>query len=123
KELLEIYPLPTKENNNEEVFSVVTASLNKIDGGDRINVIPDSCIAEIDTRIPPQVPVNKVKKTFKDLAKKHDIKVDFDVLGTGWELNKDTKLFESASKALNDVLKKEPNYVRKMGSNDGKYYA
>lgn len=122
KRLKDLYPAPTKDSSNDDVFDMVTASIHTIKGGSARNVIPDSASAELDVRIPPRIKTEEVIKKLSKIAKESDVRIAFEDMGKGWELNKKTGLFNISNKAMKS-LGLDTNYVKKMGSNDGKYYA
>jgi succinyl-diaminopimelate desuccinylase len=120
--LKNIYPDPKKDATNDEVFNMVTASLHIIKGGSARNVIPDLCSGELDVRVPPHIKIDDVIKNLKEIADEAGIEINSQNMGSGWELNKETRLFDCSVKAIEDTGL-QANYVKKMGSNDGKYYA
>ena len=70
------------KNSTEEM----TLCVDTIKGGTRINVIPDSCEAEIDVRYPPDMSTKKVLKKVTDRigTKGYDLKIlhELDPVGT-----------------------------------------
>lgn len=126
KALLEIntvFTVPRKNSTAEKIYFNPTASINLIEGGTATNSVPSSCTASIDVRFPPTLTSDSVKKIFLRLGKKYDIKVEFELEGKGWMLDKKSKLFSTAQSAVKTVTKTTPNLIYKMGTNDGKYYA
>lgn len=123
RELIEEYPLPSFTNSIQEVFDMVTVSPNVIHGGSANNVVPSQCEMYIDIRIPPHITITSVKNIINKLTKKYDLECDINFLGLGWKLNKKSKLNNLAKTLLKNIIGKDPEYVTKMGTNDGKYYA
>jgi succinyl-diaminopimelate desuccinylase len=121
-ELNKVIKLPVKETSNEDLFYTTTATLTTIEGGSASNVIPDTCNASFDVRIPPTENIEDVRQKLIEIAEMNNVEISFDGEAIGWEVKKDTNLFK-----VSDIAFKElgitTEYVRKMGTNDGRYYA
>lgn len=123
RELIEHYPLPSLTNTVQEVFDIVTVSPNVVHGGSAINVVPSQCEMFIDIRIPPHITITSVKYIIHKLAKRYNLEFDINFLGLGWKLDNNSKLHGLAKKLMKRITRKDIEYVTKMGTNDGKYYA
>jgi succinyl-diaminopimelate desuccinylase len=121
-EINKVFKLPVKETSNEDLFYTTTATLTTIEGGSASNVIPDTCNASFDVRIPPTENVAKVRQKIIEIAEVNNVEVSFEGEAIGWEVKKDTELFKISDMAFKE-LGITTDYVRKMGTNDGRYYA
>lgn len=124
-ELEKKYPSPSKKTSPRSLFNSITASVNTITGGTASNVVPEYCKASIDIRIPPSTNPKSVESVLKKLAKKLELEISINFLGEGWQLDRRSKLHHVAITLLKNNLSgsKSFKYIRKMGTNDGKYYA
>lgn len=121
--IIKEFPLPQKDILPEDLFSKVTVSVNTISGGSSKNVVPNSAQASLDIRIPPSVHIEDILKKIRKMAEEECVETEFDILGTGWNLNKNNTLTKVTSQIVQNVVKREPQFIYKMGTNDGKYYA
>lgn len=120
--ILEEFPLPSTDVMPEKLFSMITASVNIVKGGSSENVVPSSAEATLDIRVPPQKDIERVLKILKKIAKDGGVDITCDVLGLGWVLQKDNDLTKIAFQVAKKIIKKDPTFIYKMGTNDGKYY-
>jgi succinyl-diaminopimelate desuccinylase len=121
--ILEKFPLPPTDVAPEKLFSMVTVSVNIIKGGSSENVVPHNAEAVLDIRIPPQENTERVLQILKAVATDGGVDITSEVLGLGWVLQKDNHLTKIAFEVTKKIIKKDPTFIYKMGTNDGKYYA
>lgn len=122
--IFEHFPVPSAETSNDEIFQTITASVNTITAGTSPNVIPSTCVATIDVRMPPKVDPIAVQNKFKQLAAKvAGVTVDIEFFGYGWELDTTNTFYKTVKQVMEKEFGKPVPFVRKMGTNDGKYYA
>jgi acetylornithine deacetylase/succinyl-diaminopimelate desuccinylase-like protein len=123
RHLLRRFPLLADNSSAETVFRKVTASVNTISGGFSPNVVPNECLATCDVRIPPGVNLDEVRRTIVSLAHAYTIDVLFEEGAmSGWRLDKKSRLFSVSKRAIKSITKESPQFIIKMGSNDGRYY-
>ncbi len=121
--LLQSYPLPPPGTSDSDVFTRTTASVGQIEGGEAPNVVPDRCRATIDIRIPPHTSIDEIQSNLQQIGEETGAEVSYDFLGYGWQLDKASRIYEVSKTAVEEVTGRPPEFVQKMGTNDGKYYA
>jgi succinyl-diaminopimelate desuccinylase len=103
-----------------QLFDFPTVSLNILQGGVKINVVPDSADAAIDIRFTPGIDIDELKKHVVDLIKSSDregITHEFQV-GTGYYESPKSIFVEQFSNIIRDVTKSTPDLKILTGGTD-----
>lgn len=113
-----------KENNKENDINYWynTVNLGKIEGGVKVNVVPDYSYAEIDIRFTEKYTLDNIYNLVDYLVKKNDLELE--VLSTGQPVSIDLnnkylqKFIESYKRVLG-----EPKFSVEHGATDGRFFA
>jgi succinyl-diaminopimelate desuccinylase len=128
---LEEYLKPKIENKTHIYLPKSTISINRINGGVKENVVPESCSISIDRRVLPNENYETVKAEFKEVIEKVKTKIgDFPysidlIIDQGPSVHTSVeeemvKLFEDVTKEING--KTSPLIGYAQGS-DGRWFA
>jgi len=109
-----------EEYENEKQFYSVTINPVIIRAGIANNVIPDSCEAIFDIRIPPSIKLDELKKKIEGIS---PLKVEWISYCEPVLANKNSALVIAFKKSIAKKLKRRPRIVLKTGSSDMNYYA
>ncbi len=101
-----------------------TINLGKIEGGIKVNIVPDYCIAEIDVRFTEPWTVEKMKEQILASIKKFP-NLKFEVLSIGEAIfvpydNEYLKLYKSVAER---ILDRKVDFIMEHGATDGRFFA
>jgi acetylornithine deacetylase/succinyl-diaminopimelate desuccinylase-like protein len=96
-----LLPLVKDERVKVMVQSTITPTV--IDGGVKVNVIPDTCELMLDCRILPGVTRESLEKTIRSVIGNEKIKSDFVIFNAATESSIDTELFSLAKEILQEM--------------------
>ena len=102
------------------LYKFPTVSLNILEGGVKINVVPDTADAAIDIRFTPGINIDELKKRVVDfikLAGKRGITYEFQI-GTGYYESPKSVFVEQLSDVVNKITKERPNLKILTGGTD-----
>lgn len=102
---------------NDDLLGNTTASLNRISGGEKVNMIPDYCKAEIDVRANPDLENSEIINYLEKLITKYEhryegLNVDYEVITDrpSLEMSKEDKFVKEFIGAL-DKSKVDYDYT------------
>jgi acetylornithine deacetylase/succinyl-diaminopimelate desuccinylase-like protein len=107
-----------------------TINVGTIRGGEKVNVIPASCIAEVDRRTIPgeteaevraqvERSIDLARETFPDI----DARVEIPVFGQPFEIDASATILEQVSGAITEVQGTEAEIIGFRGSSDARFFA
>ncbi len=111
-----------KENLDDSNHWYNTINIGKIEGGQKVNIVPDFAQADIDIRFTEKYTLNEIQNLVSYLAKKFDL--DLEILSTGNPVIVDTdsvyfrKFLESYRRVIGDVV-----FDVEHGATDGRFFA
>ena len=115
---------PELNDNQQEaarrLYEFPTVSLNILQGGVKINVVPDSADAAIDIRFTPGIDIDTLKKRVVDLIKSSNeegITYEFQI-GTGYYESPKSIFVKQLSNVVNKATKSTPNLKILTGGTD-----
>ncbi len=116
-ELKEILQESIKENGKD--VGIITFNPGTINGGTKLNVVPDACESDVDMRIPPGISIDNALSRIKGLLKE----VDVSLLITS-EPNYTSPTIPEVAKFIRIAKKHAPNarLIIKNGGTDGRYF-
>ena len=115
---------------SHEVVGAPTLGVGTIHGGDKVNMIPGRCVAELDRRTIPGETEAEVLAQFEgaiEIARKSH--PDIDALpeivswGSPFELRADAELVTTVAGAVRDATGKEPEQIGFRGTSDARFLA
>ncbi|HEV3473463.1 MAG TPA: M20/M25/M40 family metallo-hydrolase [Actinomycetota bacterium] len=112
------------------VVGAPTVNVGTIRGGDKVNMIPSLCIAEIDRRTLPgedsddvmahfEAAIELARKTYPDI----DARAEIVSLGAPFEVPADASLVRTIAAAVEDVTGAEAELIGFRGTSDARFYA
>lgn len=110
------------ENDDIENHWHNTINLGKIEGGQKVNIVPDFAYAHIDIRFTEKYNLQQIENLVSYLVKKFDLELE--VLSSGQPVVTDTnslyfkKFIESYKKVIG-----EPVFEVEHGATDGRFFA
>ncbi len=101
-----------------------TINIGKIEGGTKVNIVPDYSIAEIDVRFTEPWTVEKMKEQILSSIKKFP-NLRFEILSTGEAIfvpedNEYLKLYKSVAEK---ILNRKVDFIMEHGATDGRFFA
>lgn len=107
-----------------------TINVGTIRGGEKVNVIPASCIAEVDRRTIPGETEDEVRaqvenaielarETFPDI----DARVEIPVFGQPFEIDEQASVLTETSVAITEVQGRKAEVIGFRGSSDARFFA
>jgi LysW-gamma-L-lysine carboxypeptidase len=108
-------------------FRSISVSPTVIRAGAHHNVIPATCDATFDVRLPPGVPareaVASLRRAAADIGDGVKVKVAFDEASDAYEAPRDSVLVRAFQRAIILRMKTRPIFTRKTGTGDMNYFA
>jgi succinyl-diaminopimelate desuccinylase len=120
----------TLPNISHPVVGGPTINVGTIRGGEKVNVIPASCIAEVDRRTIPgeteaevraqvERSIELARETFPDI----DARVEIPVFGQPFEIDAGATILEQVSGAITEVQGTKAEIIGFRGSSDARFFA
>jgi len=113
------------KQGRHKVLGKPTVNVGRISGGERPNVVPDSCEAEIDIRYLPNQShskvINDLKKLIENLKKKdHQIDAEIDIIRyrSPVEISKEEAVIKTIMKGAKRILGKYPKFQGMLSPGD-----
>jgi succinyl-diaminopimelate desuccinylase len=107
-----------------------TINIGTISGGEKVNVIPSLCVAEIDRRTIPGETEDSVREQIEaaiELAKKRfpdiDARVEIPVFGEPFESDESSSVVREMSRAIEEARARPPEIIGFRGSSDARFFA
>ena len=107
-----------------------TINVGTIRGGEKVNIIPASCIAEVDRRTIPGETEDEVRAQVEaaiELAKEDfpdvNARVEIPVFGEPFEVNEDARILEEVCGAVTDTQGRAAEVIGFRGSSDARFFA
>jgi len=105
-------------------------NVGTISGGEKVNVIPASCIAEVDRRTIPgekiedieaqvQVAIDRARERFPDI----DARIEIPHFGTPFEVSLDAPVVTEMVRASGEAQGSEAEIIGFRGSSDARFFA
>lgn len=108
-------------------FNSLSVSPTMVRAGTHHNVIPPSCEATFDVRLPPGLPSAEAIKSLRKSAAGHGagvgVKVNFDEATEAYETPRDSALVRAFQRAIIIRMKSRPVLTRKTGTGDMNHFA
>jgi len=110
------------EDLNDEKHWHNTINLGKIDGGQKVNIVPSFAEAHIDIRFTEKYSLNQLINLTTYLASKYNIEIE--ILSTGNPVNVDvnSEYFQKFIKAYKNVIG-DPKFDVEHGATDGRFFS
>jgi len=113
-----------------EVLGGPSINVGTITGGEKVNVIPASCIAEVDRRTIPgeteadvraqvERSIELARETFPDI----DASIDIPVFGQPFEAAEGARVVSTMTQAVTDAQQAEAEVIGFRGSSDARFFA
>lgn len=114
-----------KIQSDDDAFDniTITPSYLKVGNSKNKNVVPGKLEGYFDIRFPPTVPVDEITTKLRELGDEFGFRFQFNYIGKGWRLKVGSPLYNVIIKTYQKVFNKKPQFIKKMGTNDGRYYA
>ena len=107
-----------------------TINVGVVRGGEKVNVIPASCVAEVDRRTIPgeteeevraqvEAAIGLARATFPDI----DARIEIPVFGRPFELDEGARVLTEVRGAISDVIGREAEVIGFRGSSDARFFA
>ncbi|HUV56805.1 MAG TPA: M20 family metallopeptidase [Dehalococcoidales bacterium] len=113
------------KQGRHKVLGKPTVNVGRISGGERPNVVPDSCEAEIDIRYLPNQShskvINDLKKLIENVKKKdHQIDAEIDIIRyrSPVEISKEEAVIKTIMKGAKRILGKYPKFRGMLSPGD-----
>lgn len=121
---------PTTPDISHPVVGAPTVSVGTIQGGDKVNMIPSSCIAEIDRRTLPgeseddvlahfEAAIALARETYPDI----DAHAEIVSFGAPFEAPTDAPLVRTMADAIEDVTGTAAELIGFRGTSDARFFA
>jgi succinyl-diaminopimelate desuccinylase len=110
-----------QQKATRRLYDYPTVALNVLDGGVKINVVPDAAEASFDIRLTPGIDFDKMKKHLLQLIEDSGVKgitVDFVQTGTGYYESTRSQFAKQLSKAIKMVTGARPTFKVLTGGTD-----
>lgn len=110
-----------KYKGNSPFFSVIP-NLTMIQAGVSPNVVPITCLMNIDIRFPPGIDSNKIVEEINSIIerikKDKEIEISYEILSQieGYRANINSKIVDTTIRAIFEVLGIKPKMIRKTGT-------
>lgn len=122
--------IPTIPDITHPVVGAPTVNVGTIHGGDKVNMIPSLCIAEIDRRTLPgeteadvlahfEAAFSRARDTHPDL----DARAEIVSFGAPFEAPADAPLVQTMATAVEDVTGTAPELIGFRGTSDARFFA
>jgi LysW-gamma-L-lysine carboxypeptidase len=126
EEAFEIWRLIKRELiGSGSYFNSVTGCITRIKGGEGFGKTPASCTVEMDLRIPPGTPWNRIRAAVEEKALSYAegkenlrVRVDGEDGVDGFLASRDSPLVSAFSIAIRKVTGRQPTLVKKTGTSD-----
>ncbi|MFQ5912420.1 MAG: ArgE/DapE family deacylase [Nitrospinota bacterium] len=106
-----------------EILRIVTVNVGKIYGGEKINLVAQSCEAEVDIRLPPGVFIERVRAALKDFLLDHsDVKMEELRSHDPTVSEPDSPLFRILQGEVRSVTGREPLLALRIGATDARLF-
>lgn len=124
--------IPEVQRVKHPYLPLTTLSTTQIHGGDRVNVIPESCALEIDCRLVPGITEEYILRRFRELLERlskqgpafeWDLEVINSENGVVTDTRPDDRLIRGLSSAVNEVADEEQQLTGYMQGSDGRIFA
>ncbi len=114
-----------KIRTDDDAFDSVTITPSYLKVGNRKNknVVPGRLEGYLDVRFPPTIDVETIQSKLDSLARRFGIHLHFHYVGKGWRLKVGGDLYNAVVNTYLQIFKAHPTFIKKMGTNDGRYYA
>jgi acetylornithine deacetylase/succinyl-diaminopimelate desuccinylase family protein len=107
-----------------------TLSVGTIKGGDKLNIIPASCVIELDRRMIPgetqdsvigtiEQAIEAAKERFDDI----DATVEVVSMGSPFEIPEDSMMVQVATRAIGEVAERDVEVIGFRGASDARFMA
>lgn len=106
----------------EKILKGVTFNVGVIKGGQKINVIPDYCEAEVDIRFPPGISKEDMLNRVRDILGRFELDYEIiDAFDPGYT-RPDTMLVKELRESVKAILNINPSLYITWATGDSKYY-
>jgi succinyl-diaminopimelate desuccinylase len=122
KELKNIILEYKDDNENIENNWYNTLNLGKIEGGVKVNVVPDYAYAEIDIRFTEKYTLDNIYNVVDYLIKKHNLELEVLSTGSPVSIDLNNKYLQKFIQSYKEILG-EPKFSVEHGATDGRFFA
>ncbi len=112
------------KDSNEDIENnwYNTLNLGKIEGGVKVNVVPDYAYAEIDIRFTEKYTLDNIYNVVDYLTKKHNLELEVLSTGSPVSIDLNNKYLEKFIQSYKEILG-EPKFSVEHGATDGRFFA
>ena len=101
-----------------------TINLGKIEGGTKVNIVPDYCYAEIDIRFTEPWTVEKMKEqVLSSLKKFPNLEMEILSIGEAIYVDEENEFLKLYKKTAEKILNRTVNFICEHGATDGRFFA
>jgi succinyl-diaminopimelate desuccinylase len=122
KELKNIILEYKDDNENIENNWYNTLNLGKIEGGVKVNVVPDYAYAEFDIRFTEKYSLDNIYNVVDYLTKKHNLELEVLSTGSPVSIDLNNKYLQKFIQSYKEILS-EPKFSVEHGATDGRFFA
>lgn len=105
-------------------------NVGTIRGGEKVNIVPASCVVEVDRRtVPPETKDEVIAQITEAIARARrafpelDADVQVELWGDSFEVSRDADVVRATASAVSDVLGAPAELVGFRGASDARYFA
>jgi len=108
---------------DREILRAVTANVGRISGGDKVNLVAEACAAELDIRVPPGLPTDRVRNILDEVLAAHP-DVEWEELRAfdSTVSEPDSPLFRVLRDEIERVMGEEPVMALRIGATDARLF-
>ena len=108
---------------DQEVIRNLTVNVGRIRGGEKVNLVAETCEAEVDIRLPPGVSVNRIRKVLNGiLSERPDVKMEEIEAYEPTVSEPDSTLFRMLRNEVACVAGAEPLAALRIGATDARLF-
>jgi len=122
KELKNIILEYNLDDENIENNWYNTLNLGKIEGGVKVNVVPDYAYAEFDIRFTEKYTLDNIYNVVDYLTKKHNLELEVLSTGSPFSIDLNNKYLQKFIQSYKEILC-EPKFSVEHGATDGRFFA
>jgi len=100
-----------------------TLNLGVINGGKKVNIVPDQAEASFDIRFTEAWTVKRVEETIRALAARHGVSFEIESTGEPFNTPKDEPHLVVFARCMEEVLGHPPVYGHEHGATDGRFFS
>ena len=115
----------SKFDKRDEFLGKPTINVGKIEGGERVNVVPDRCVFEIDRRMIPGEDGEEVFKGILEIVKRENEEVNVEAVISmlPMKISEDEEVVSILKKVTKEVFGEAKDVIGMDGCSDARFFA